>query len=226
MTLLLFDIDGTLLRVNGGVHRAVAHAVETVTGAPLSTDGVSFSGRTDLEIFRDVLEKSGVSNPDALLDDVIARYTDVAQDTIQSGHVEVLPGVSALLSQLASRDDVFLGLVTGNVEPIAYHKLRRANLAEYFPVGAFGSDHADRAELPPIALRRASQHVGQPFSADRTIIVGDTRHDIRCAQASGIRSMAVCTGQFSRSELASHSPDYLFESLTDTTGFTKRVLEI
>jgi phosphoglycolate phosphatase-like HAD superfamily hydrolase len=226
MTLLLFDIDGTLLRVNGGVHRAVTHAVENVTGKPLSTDGVSFSGRTDLEIFRDVLVKSGVSHPDDLLNDVIAHYADVAQDTIQPDHVETLPGVPPLLSQLGSRNDVFLGLVTGNVEAIAYHKLRRAGLADYFPVGAFGSDHADRSELPPIALRRAADHVGQPVSADRTVIIGDTRHDIHCAHAAGIRSVAVCTGRFSRTELAVHTPDVLLNNLSDASRFIEQVLEI
>jgi phosphoglycolate phosphatase-like HAD superfamily hydrolase len=226
MTLLLFDIDGTLLRVNGGVHQAVAEAIERVTGNGLSTDGVSFAGRTDLEIFRDVLVTSGVPNPDGRLHDVIARYAEIAQDTIHADHVEALPGVSPLLSELASRDDVFLGLVTGNVEAIAFHKLRHAGLADYFPVGAFGSDHADRAELPPLALRRASQHVEQPFSAEQTVIIGDTRHDIHCAQAAGIRSVAVCTGRFSRSELAAHTPDVLLNNLSDGRRFIERILEI
>jgi len=226
MTLLLFDIDGTLLHVTGGVRPAVTHAVASATGTRASTDGVPFSGRTDLAIFHDVLVESGIPDPSPHLEDVIARYAETAQKTIQSHHVNPLPGVVDLLSRLARREDVFLGLVTGNVEAIAYHKLRRANLADYFPIGAFGNDHSDRTELPPMALRRASEQSGHSFSADRTAIIGDTRHDIHCAQMAGARSVAVCTGRFSRSELASHTPDLLLDTLTDPHHFIEQVLEI
>lgn len=224
MTLLLFDIDGTLLRVNGGVERAVAHAISSVTGREMRTDGVSYSGRTDLEIFQDVLHESGVPNPRPVLDEVITLYAETAQKTIESHHVTPLPGVLDLLSSLAARPDVFLGLVTGNVEAVAYHKLRRAGLADYFPTGAFGGDDADRTKLPPLALRRATQHTGHPFSTEQTVVIGDTRHDIHCAQASGTRSVAVCTGQFARADLAAHTPDLLFDNLADTRHFIDQVL--
>ncbi len=226
MTLLLFDIDGTLVRVNGGVHQAVAHAISSVTGREAFTDGVPFSGRTDLAIFRDVLNESGISSPSAVLQDVIARYAETAQETIHSRHVEILPGVSTLLSQLSGRDDVFLGLVTGNVEAVAYHKLRCAGLAEYFSVGAFGSDHADRSALPPMALQRASETSGRSFSPEHTTIIGDTHHDIQCAHATGTRSVAVCTGRFSRSELSPHAPDLLLDNLINPPRVIDQVLEI
>jgi phosphoglycolate phosphatase-like HAD superfamily hydrolase len=224
MPLLLFDIDGTLLHVTGGVDRAVGHAVSTVTGRTVSTEGVSFSGRTDPEIFRDVLRASGVADPEPVLDEVIAAYVEAAQETIGPADVELLPGIRALLSALSARPDVFLGLLTGNVEAIAYHKLRGAGLPDVFSVGAFGSDDADRAALPPIAVQRASARVERSFSLPDTVIIGDTHHDIRCARAAGSRSVAVCTGRYGRADLEPHGPDLLLEDLRDPRAFLRGIL--
>lgn len=226
MRLLLFDIDGTLLRVTGGGRRAVADAISTVTNRTACMDGVSFSGRTDPDIFRTLLRKNGVSQPDEWIDEAIQHYVDAALETIQPRNVEPLPGVHSLLSRLAQRSDVFLGLVTGNVEAIAYHKLRSAGLAEHFSVGAFGSDHENRNKLPAIATRRASVEAGRSFSLSQVVIIGDTRHDIHCAQAAGARVAAVCTGRTARSDLHSHTPDLLLESLNDTDDIEQQILAI
>lgn len=225
MPLLLFDIDGTLVNVTGGVHSAVSHAIQTVTGHSVRTDGVTFAGRTDPAIFSDVLRVSGVPNPTAVLDDVIDTYAEQAQKTIGATDVTTLPGVSSLLSALSQRADVQLGLVTGNVESVAYHKLRRAGLASYFSVGAFGSDHADRDKLPPMAARRASIQGASSFSLPQTIVIGDTQHDIQCARSSGARAAAVCTGSYTREDLHPHTPDFLFDTLQDTQTVVQNLLE-
>lgn len=224
MTLILFDIDGTLLRVTGGVHEAAMQAVTDVTGHSGSTEGVAFSGRTDPAIFRDILRASGVPSPDEILEEVIATYVAKARETIRPPDVEVLPGVPALLSALARRDDVYLALVTGNVEPIAYHKLRSGGLSAHFSVGGFGSDHADRAELPPLAVRRASENTGHEFSPQTTVVIGDTRHDVHCARAAGTRAVAVCTGSFGRRELRGYAPDLLLDSLRATDEVIDQIL--
>lgn len=225
MTLLLFDVDGTLLQVNGGVRPAVVRAVSAVTDQTVSVDGVSFSGRTDPNIFRDVLRASGVADPNAVLDTVLDHYVEAAQETIRPDHVTPLPGVSTLLSILTARTDVLLGLVTGNVEPIAYHKLRKAGLAEHFSVGAFGSDHADRTALPRLAARRAAAYTGHSFPPARTVVIGDTRHDIRTARTTGARAVAVCTGRFARNELSAHTPDLLFENFQDPEEIVEQILK-
>ena len=227
MKLLLFDIDGTLLRVTGGVNSAVSHAINTVTGHTVSTDGVTFAGRTDPAIFSDVLRVSGVADPDAVLDDVIQTYAERARQTIAPSDVELLPGVPALLAALARRDDVCLGLVTGNVESIAYHKLQSGGLADHFGAGgAFGSDHEDRNELPPMAVRRASAHAGHSFSANQTVVIGDTEHDIHCARAAGTRVAAVCTGGHPRDSLQAHTPDLLFDTLQHTDAIVDQLLAV
>ncbi len=226
MKLLLFDIDGTLLQVNGGVHPAVSHAVSTVTGHSVSTDGVTFSGRTDPAIFRDVLRASGVSNPDPVLDEVIQTYVQRAQETIGPDDVDPLPGVHDLISLLAQREDVCLGLVTGNVEPMSTHKLDTVGLASHFPVGAFGSDHTDRNKLPELAMRRAAARTGRAFSPEQTIIIGDTPKDIHCARAAGAHAVVVCTGGSTRPELHPHAPDLLLESLATTTDIAERLVRL
>ena len=195
-----------------------------MTGQPATTDGVSFSGRTDPDIFRDVLRANGVPEDEEVIDTVIAAYVDEAQRAIHAGNVDRLPGSASLLSLLSDRDDVFLGLVTGNVEPVAFHKLKTVGLARYFPVGAFGSDHAQRSKLPGLAVRRASAHTGHSFSPDNTLVIGDTHHDIQCAREAGAYAAAVSTGRPTHNDLSALNPDLLLQTLDNPTSVAKQIL--
>jgi len=215
MRLLLFDIDGTLLTVDGAGASAITQALSDQFGRPISVDGVSFSGRTDPSILRDVLAQNGIEPSEERIRAALDAYTAAAQDTIRPEHVRPLPGVEDLLSLLSARDDMHLALVTGNVEAVAYHKLQTAGLGDYFSVGAFGSDSAERSDLPPLARRRATDRTGQSFVPDAVFVVGDTPHDIQCARASGFRSMAVSTGTPDRRTLHRHDPDLLLKNLSD-----------
>lgn len=226
MRLLLFDVDGTLLRVNAGGQLAIRRAVSSVTGRSVTTADVSFSGRTDPAIFREVLQTNDLPNTEDLLAKVLRAYVDEARETIHYANVEPLPGVAALLARLAAQDDVYLGLVTGNVEPVAFHKLRGAGLADHFSTGAFGSDHAVRSKLPALAARRAANTAGHAFPLENTVVVGDTVHDVDCARKVGARSVAVSSGRPSHEELAAHTPDLLLESLEDTAGIVDKLLAL
>jgi phosphoglycolate phosphatase-like HAD superfamily hydrolase len=226
MRLLLFDIDGTLLRVNGGAQTAVLRAVEQVAGQSVSIDDVPFSGRTDPAIFRDVLATNDLPVSENLLSDVLRAYVETARETIKPTNVTALRGTLDLLSLLTDRTDAYLGLVTGNVEPIAFHKLKAAGMDGYFSVGGFGSDHTNRSKLPPLALRRATEYSGHSFSVENTVVIGDTGHDIACARAAGARAVAVCTGRPSRRDLTSHTPDLLLESLEDAPGIVDQLLAV
>ncbi len=224
MKLLLFDIDGTLVHVRGVGREAVEGALARVCGRPVATDGVVFSGKTDPQIMREVLAASGCAASPALVADALAAYVEAASAALRPAHVERLPGVAALVEALAARADVQLGLLTGNVEAMAYRKLEAAGLARYFPFGAFGSDHADRACLPPVAVRRARTHTGRTFAGADVVIIGDTEHDIRCGRGIGAASVAVCTGRYARADLAPHAPDLLVDDLTDADAFVRRVV--
>jgi phosphoglycolate phosphatase-like HAD superfamily hydrolase len=206
-TLLLFDIDGTLMLRATREHREALHdGIRDVYGAgdPASVH-VEAGGRTDLEIARLILLGLGVTArriDEGLRDLRIAAAEAFARRCPDDLSATVAPGMDALLDRLAARRDVRLSLVTGNLEPIARLKLRRAGLGHRFASGqgGFGSDHEDRTELPAIARRRAGRN-GTPHPADRTVVIGDTPRDIACARADGARVVAITTGPCSADEL-------------------------
>ena len=228
MKLLLFDIDGTLLRVAESGRRILGEALATVIRRPINTAGVRFSGRTDLPIIREVLVKSGCSpdEADRLLPDATRAYRDLGLDLLQHpGSVRVLPGVVELLGALAVRDDVVLGLLTGNIREMAYAKLRAAQLEAFFPFGAFGSDHEERHRLPPIALRHAEVHAGRSFTGKEIVIIGDTEYDVMCGRDLGVFAVAVATGRFDRTYLSTYEPDLVLDDLKNLEGFVSSVVE-
>jgi phosphoglycolate phosphatase len=207
--LLLFDIDGTLLRSATGAHRqALGEALLTVHRVHASFGGGSLTvaGRTDGEIARAALLREGISA--SRIDE---RSADVREATCEAFarlcppdlSEFVVPGMPALLEWLAGREGCALALVTGNFEAIARLKLARAGIGRYFPSGqgAFGSDGEDRAGLPPIARRRAG-HAGVPYPREQTVVIGDTPRDIACARADGLRCVAVTTGPYGEEELS------------------------
>jgi phosphoglycolate phosphatase-like HAD superfamily hydrolase len=206
--LLLFDIDGTLLRGATDAHRdAVQAALRSVYDLHHPADPhIDPAGRTDLEIARAILLRAGLA----------ARHIDTGLPEFRAACAEqyarlcppdlsqyVIPGVPELLAELAARPEVTLSLVTGNLEPIARLKLRRAGLGQYFAPGqgAFGSDAEDRTLLPGIARRRAGQD-GAPYPRPRTLVIGDTPRDIACARADRVRCFAVATGPVAADRLA------------------------
>ena len=206
-TLLLFDIDGTLLLRAADEHRAALHdGIREVYGVddPASVH-LDPGGRTDLEIARHILLDLGVSArriDEGLRDLRLAATEAFTRRCPADLSSTVAPGMGALLGRLSARPDVRLSLVTGNLEPIAWLKLKRAGLGHRFErgQGGFGSDHEDRTELPAIARRRAANG-RTPHPPERTVIIGDTPRDIACARADGCRIVAVTTGPFSADEL-------------------------
>lgn len=216
MKLLLFDIDGTLVRTNGSGRSAVENALSELVGRPVSTSGVGFSGKTDPQIMREVLGANDVDVSDELVQDAIDVYTQAASDALRASDVTMLPGVAELLDVLHAHEEAHLGLVTGNVERMAYRKLEAVELDRFFRFGAFGSDHSDRNRLPPLAIDRAHTHTGIRFAAEHVVVIGDTGRDVECSRRSGARAVAVCTGHYDRADLATHHPDALLDDLRDT----------
>jgi phosphoglycolate phosphatase len=202
--LVLFDIDGTLLRGATKAHAVALHRALTEVHGIRDPERVKYeaAGRTDGEIARTILLGHGVSAQriDDRADDVREATCRIhAELLVEDLSHTVLPGVVDLLAQLDGSDEASLALVTGNFEPVARRKLRQARLGRYFPAGqgAFGSDAEDRAALPAIARRRAHHH-----PRERTVIVGDTPRDIACARADGIDCVAVATGPVPADELS------------------------
>jgi phosphoglycolate phosphatase len=209
-TLLLFDIDGTLLHRATAEHAEALHlALREVHGIDVraSARALSPAGRTDGEIARALLLNSGVSArriDERAVDVRMACCEAYARLVPPDLSDKVLPGIPELLSELDGHDNVRLSLVTGNFEPVARLKLGHGRIGDHFPrgQGGFGSDAEDRAMLPHIARKRAG-HDGIEFPRTRTIVIGDTPRDIACARADDVRCYAVATGPFGVDELAS-----------------------
>ncbi len=206
--LLLFDIDGTLLSGATDAHRDALHAalvtVHGINPRSLHAD-IAPAGRTDGEIARALLVAAGVSarrideRADDVRDECCRVYGKLA--TADLSHT-VLPGVRELLAALSDRENAQLALLTGNYEPVARIKLRRAGIGGYFTAGqgAFGSDSEDRTSLVPIARRRAGS-AAYPHPREDTVVIGDTPRDIACARADGVRCAIVATGPFGADKL-------------------------
>jgi phosphoglycolate phosphatase len=227
---VLFDIDGTLLWTDGAGRRAVYRALHAVYGA-VPPDGHEFDGKTDPQIVRELMLLAGNSGDtvDAHLPRALERY--VQELRVELGgddHTgKVYPGIHALLDRLEARDDVLLGLLTGNVREGAATKLAAAGIdASRFKVGAFGSDHADRPELPAIALARAEALLKQPIAGRDVVVIGDTPADMSCGRGIGARAIGVATGRYSVAELEAARAGVVFADLSDTELVVEAILEI
>lgn len=206
--LLLFDIDGTLIRIKNDIIRRVITDTLITCGVEVpSINRERFAGRTDRDIF---LSLPGVT-PE-IFSSLCRQYEILIEDRLSSDDIEVLPGVHAALSYFQQRG-FSLGLITGNCKKAAYCKLRKAGLAHFFQTGAFGDDHEDRNHLPALARKESGEYFRRQFTPDQTVIIGDTPHDIRCAQFDKSRIIAVSTGTYSYSELQLYEPDLLLASL-------------
>jgi phosphoglycolate phosphatase-like HAD superfamily hydrolase len=228
MRLVLFDIDGTLLN-SGGLGRAsMQRALGMVFGSP-GNPSYRYDGKTDKQIVRDVMRLEGHSDEhiDSRMEKLIELYLDGLRTGAKSGKFNVRPleGVVELLDALEAREDVVLGLLTGNVEPGARTKLTAAGInPDRFRVNAFGSDHEYRPELPAIAQRRASETLGIDIAGDRLVVIGDTPADIECGRELGAKAIGVASGHYTVEQLQAHNPYAVFPSLKNTQQVLETIL--
>lgn len=225
--LLLFDIDGTLIRSNGAGRLTLAYALERLFGTAGPLDSYNMSGKTDPRIITDLLTAVGVS-PKEIQKQLPAIYELMAehgQKIFQEKEMAACLGVPELLTELAAREDVLVGLLTGNSQLTAPLKLSAAGINPLqFKVGAYGSDALDRNELPAIGMARANQLTGSVFDGNNTIIIGDTPADILCARAGKATAVAVASGWHAVATLAEYHPDHLFENLANTEQVLETLL--
>ena len=218
-TLLLFDIDGTLLNTGGAGIAALSQGFarafpEQAARMPeLDLAGATDSGLV-INIFRHAEIEHTEENDARFLD----AYLIHLRENLPSFGGQLLPGITDLLEALSAHPGATLGLLTGNIERGARLKVDHFGIGHHFGFGSYGDDHHDRDELGPIAIQRASAATGKEFAGERVYVIGDTVKDIRCARAAGANAIAVATGGIPRAELEEHAPDHLFDDLADTAA--------
>jgi phosphoglycolate phosphatase len=220
--LVLFDIDGTLVLTGGAGLRAMNRALQDVLGHDDGLRDIPLAGRTDWAILSEAVTRVGKSLDDALLMTLRGAYVDNLATEIERpgrGPKAVMPGVRELLDVLSAREDVFVGLLTGNFEEGARIKLQHFGLWRYFACGAYGGDAADRNVLVPFAVRRARACGLPELAAADVIVVGDTPHDVSCARAADAVAVAVATGGHTVAELRETGADLVLPDLSDAAKF-------
>jgi phosphoglycolate phosphatase len=212
--LVLFDIDGTLIRRAGPHHReALVEAIRRTAHVETTTEGVPVAGMLDRDILTVMMQRAGMPRSEIrrVMPEVIARAQSIYVRRVPDISRKVCPGVRSLLRRLTARG-VVIGLVTGNLSRIGWRKMERAGLRPYFRFGAFAELAGDRAGLVRIAVRRARQE--RWIGRDSAItLIGDHPNDVLAAQANGIRAVAVGTGVVPLKELRAHSPHVVIPDL-------------
>lgn len=220
--LILFDIDGTLLLTNRAGLTAMKAATSELYGDEITFKGVDFAGRLDPLIWAAVVEPHDI-DAEAEHDRFRAEYARQLRKAFdETATSNLLPGVRELVEALDAREDITLGLLTGNYPETGEMKIAAAGMDPgLFPIAAWGCDGQQRRDLTPVAMQRYEEKYGQAIAYDRVLVIGDTIHDVECATAYGCRSLAVATGPiYSIQQLQDTGADLVVEDLSDT----KRIL--
>jgi phosphoglycolate phosphatase-like HAD superfamily hydrolase len=214
MNVCLFDIDGTLIASGGAGKAALEAALAEVFGIDRPIDKLQLSGRTDRAIVRDLFLLHELEESDEARRRLLESYLSHLPRCLKNSAGRVLPGVAELLAILRGRDDVLVGLLTGNVRAGARAKLGHFDLFKHFDFGGFGDEWLDRDDVAREALAEV-ERLGRGVRPERIWVIGDTPLDVQCARAIGARALAVCTGWHSQEELAECRPDLLLGDLSD-----------
>lgn len=219
--LALFDIDGTLVRGARCHYQAFVESVKKFYGFEEDISGINYAGKTDPQILREVLKLGGFKE-----EEIEKNFWDCQEymvqyylENVHKEKVMALDGTTELLKELQG-EKTLLGLVTGNLKPIAYAKLGQVGFDAYFPFGGFGSDYEDRYLLVKKALKLARSQYG--YEGKKIIVIGDTPRDVQAAHVYNLKTMAVATGRYSSKDLDKCGSDYVLKDLKDKD----RVLDI
>lgn len=224
MRLALFDVDKTLIKDNRGHKESFRDAFKEVFKIDDTIESVDHQGKSDQWIIREVLKKNGLDEEKikAKIMAVMEAMTESFARRLKDDKVEIVDGVADMLREL-KKNNVLIGLVTGNLESIAKGKMEKIGLGEYFEVGGYGSDSYDRGQIVKIAIKRAEKMFP---SIDKVFVFGDTPYDIAAGKEAGAVTIGVATGDFSISDLEKTGADLVVKNMKDTSKITEFVLGV
>jgi phosphoglycolate phosphatase-like HAD superfamily hydrolase len=216
--LILFDIDGTLFIGKNEVHRkSFSVAIKKTFDIDANVDEIQTSGKTDTRIAIELLNKKGIKITEIRprLKEIYQTMIEYVKENIESSNLIINPGVRKLLEELKSKNNVILGLLTGNLEEIAKLKLNKVGLLEFFQVGGFGEISENRERLAEEAIKKTEKKFDIRIDKKNVFYIGDAPLDIECGKSIGIKTIAIATGKHSKEELIKYNPDYFFADFSD-----------
>lgn len=223
MKLLLFDIDGTLIRTAGSGKRAMERSFEKVYGIEDGFHDIEMMGRTDPSILMEALKNHNLEWREEETEQFQKYYFQFLEEEIEVPRPgkHICPGVDSLLKTLRDQSNLVLGLLTGNWRRSAFLKLHHFGIDVYFSIGAFADDSYRREDLVPVVIERFKKNRGIEVTRENVYIIGDTPLDIRCAKPHGVRTVGVATGFHNLEELVLEEPDYLLQNFQRTEEVLK-----
>lgn len=215
--LILFDVDGTLLRSRGVGLKSMQEAIEQLHGISVDPSTLDTGGRLDHHLFRELLQLAGLPDDQESIQHLQRVYIERMQHHFSiDTWAAPLDGAQTLVQAVHEQDDLCSAVLTGNIEETCWLKVRDAGFRrEWFDFGVFGDEGLHRRDLPRVALRRYQQLRGTTLDPQRVVVIGDTPHDVDCALHSGCRVIAVTTGKSSREDLEQSGAHLVVDSLTD-----------
>ena len=221
MKVLLFDIDGTLIRAGGAGRKALNRAAFLLYGRKDACSELSLAGRTDLYNFGAAYRTATGRRPtraavERLHREYLKHLPHFVRAALRNGTYHIPPGLKVLLKRLAREKEVLLGLGTGNMEKGARIKLEPSGFNAYFLFGGYGSDSFHRPILLKKAVIRAKKFAHKPFSNDDVYVIGDTPFDVSAGKKAGFKTIAVGTGYSDWKELRASKPDHLARDFRNT----------
>ncbi len=222
--LVLFDIDKTLIKSSKGHNIAFSKAFKKVYGIDTNIDIINHHGMTDQQIIIEVLKKNGLDEREInlKLEECMKAMITSFDKFINNDEIIVLDGVQELLKEL-DKHNILMGLVTGNLEPIARGKLKKVGLNHYFKIGGFGNDDINRTNLVKIAIRRAEENFNFQFD-NNVFLLGDAPQDMGAGKKVGVTTIGITTGIYPKEQLENAGADFVLKDLKDTNKLLKIIL--
>jgi len=223
--LFLFDLDGTLVSTGGAGLRALSKAFFDLFGVADAMEEIDPSGKTDPAIFRELVRLNLHRDVEpGEIEKLGALYlSHLEKEMTVPGGKGALKGVREFVAHLAARPDAVLALGTGNLERGARLKLAPHDLNEFFPIGGFGSDAEERADVLRFGHLRAEKTAGVSISSDNVFVIGDTPLDVAAARRAGFRAIAVASGGSTIDALSKTSPDHLMPDMTHAFAWMEKL---
>lgn len=222
--LVLFDIDKTLIKTTKAHGAVFSETFKKVYGIDTNIDIIEHHGMTDIQIVFEVLKKNGLDETaiKSKLEDYIKVVLSSFKERINKEEIILLDGVRELLDEL-KKNNVLVGLVTGQLEPFADIKLKRLGLNDYFKVGGFGNEDVSRTNLVKIAIKKAEDNFNFHFN-NNVFLIGDTPRDMKAGREAGVKTIGVMTGIYSKEQLKEGGADFVFPDLKNKEEILKIIL--